>query len=1017
MGVLCLISIVAWFSTIFFQPVQSYLSNFTNNTSRAWSSNAFLTATSVYRSSVTNGTDGTCFILRGPQEPIRVLNDGPLNGMPRKSYTEGGDYQYLTRWVSGNGSLAQNSQNLTTLGSGMAIDSLTSVIATTESIARSDCCLRWGYCNIDLPEIHMFYFPVSTGSTWCINYTTNSSDHRIYGRTAEWESGDTLVVDDYTYTYPSVYLDFGSLSAADHCGGLGGTYSPKIAFAPGEITTGEFRGEHTGPFDPRDMPCPNFSAWGHAGHYGYQPQWNSTYNPFIHIPSQIYGLDPAWSKCTVIYNEAGDPPRALAKASALDSAVTVGNSGPIQSPAKPAPGLPPQPKITAVVASSTAVETYPSQVAESNLLTETREIFSTSNEASPTSSQPESSSRPSPEHDSNHPPTPKQPEVNAPIANADLSVTVSYLDDPSTASRDQQNPNANAVLLVEGQTLINDGVSITIGSTPVAYSAGSVQIGTNGPIPAFSEPSQQQKGQNRPQQAQPASPTVIGGFTFSPLAAQTTQSQVSDLNTLLVAGQPASLNAAGELEVAGQTLRSGGPPITISGTPLQFGKSGLILGTKTVPLNIPSSTPIATIANLVISAPPSPGESLVIQGETLLPNGAPVTINGTPLSLGNSVFLVGSSTVQFGRQKFATPIATIADQVITSPPSGSPITIAGQTITPNGAPITISGTPLSLGDSQFVVGSSTFHFSPQASATPIATIANQVLTSLPPPGSPFIIAGQTVTPNGTPITISGTPLSLGDSQLIIGSQTIELNTHQASNKPLATIANQVLTSLPPPGSPFIIGSQTITPNSAALTIDNTPISLDTSYLLIGTRTFLLSNNKPTITTPPPQSVFTIGNQIFTAKPTGFIIASGITLLPGASAIVFSNTLLSLAESGRFLQIGSSIIPLLTTESGSDVMRNGLGDFILKGLGGAGGIATSSSVNTEIKGAGVSKGGEGSSSNGSNRNGTGTGNGNETGNGGLVPFMGIAQRSLVLDMGIWIVFGVWLGVWGFLMVFG
>ena len=53
----------------------------------------------------------------------------------------------------------------------------------------------------------MFYFPVSTGSTWCLNYsapaTRGTSDKRpgLGRRTEEfqeWQDGDTVVVDDYT---------------------------------------------------------------------------------------------------------------------------------------------------------------------------------------------------------------------------------------------------------------------------------------------------------------------------------------------------------------------------------------------------------------------------------------------------------------------------------------------------------------------------------------------------------------------------------------------------------------------------------------------------------------------------------------------------------------------------------------------------------------------------------------------------------------------------------------------------
>ncbi|KAI9765202.1 MAG: hypothetical protein M1835_007436, partial [Candelina submexicana] len=771
----------------------------------------------------------------------------------------------------------------------------------------------------------MFYFPVSTGSTWCLNYskaTTSTQGRRPGGRlqkrAGEWHDGDIVVFDDYTYTYPSVYVDFGTMSAGDGCGAVGGTYSTKLAFAPGELTTGEFRGEQVGPFDPKDMPCPNFSAWGKAGYYGYQPQINSTYQPFVHIPSRINNLDPAWRTCTVIYNEKFDPPQALVKASALDPAVTAGNLDPIKSSAVPAQGPSPQPASTTYVPFRA---TEPPSAPEVNLPQPTgperpKETLSQqgSNQQQPNTvgkpdsnqgdpqpllsqvvaamssvvaaqSKAQESNGPQAGNDQPEPgqsqyhndrqQTDQQHQNKAPVTaglepvygqNAPSSQGPhnskqqgSNQGDPQLGSNVQQVSKARPALVVAGQTLTENSPSIVIGGTPVAYSAGAVQVGTNAPVAIPQQQGQDQTARQQDQQAPAPSPVTVDRLTFVPVASTNTPNQAAFSDAIDVGGQPASVNAAGNVEIAGQTLIPGGSPITVQETPLSLGNGVLVYGSQTIPLNTPVLTPIATIANQVINAPSS-GQGLVIQGKTLIPNGAPITISGTPIRLENSFLIVGSSMIGFRSQ-----------------------------------------TP----------------------ATPIATVANQVITSLPSPGSRLIIAGQTVTPNSAAVTIAGTPISIGSSVLVIGTRTIPL-----LNQPTIT---------PPPQSIFTIGGHTFTANptsfviapgttitpGAAITLSGTLISLAAGggELRVGTSTFYL---------PPAQNlVFTIGSQVFTAYPTGFVI-SGQMLLPG-QAITVDGTRVALGASGT-LVVGSQSL-LLTQQTGSGGEGgSGLGGLILSGLG-------------------------------------------------------------------------------------
>ena len=115
-----------------------------------------------------------------------------------------------------------------------------------------------------------------------------------------------------------------------------------------------------------------------------------------------------------------------------------------------------------------------------------------------------------------------------------------------------------------------------------------------------------------------------------------------------------------------------------------------------------------------------------------------------------------------------------------------------------------------------------------------------------------------------------------------------------------TIAGQTIVPNP---TGMIIGGSSVVPGGSAVTISNTPVSLDPSgILVVGSSNFSL----------PPQSIFTIGTQKFTANPTGFLL-NGATISPGAAAQTIDGTIISLAQSG-VLAVGSSIILLKTPSS-------------------------------------------------------------------------------------------------------
>ncbi|MCJ1261777.1 hypothetical protein MMC22_001645 [Lobaria immixta] len=189
--------------------------------------------------------------------------------------------------------------------------------------------------------------------------------------------------------------------------------------------------------------------------------------------------------------------------------------------------------------------------------------------------------------------------------------------------------------------------------------------------------------------------------------------------TTTVHGLPVAAASSGSIVVGSVTLSAGGSEETVSGIkPIHSranrnnrwrnhqtssGYQVITIGghqslfepstfpsrdrNKTIPLGSP---PLATIiARQIITLPPS-GFPFIIAGTTLVLSQA-LTYSGTRISLGSSAIFIGSRTIPLNGASGATPIATVADHVTTSPPPGFPVMIAGPMFT-LGQAITVSGT-------------------------------------------------------------------------------------------------------------------------------------------------------------------------------------------------------------------------------------------------------------------------------------------------------------------------------------
>jgi hypothetical protein len=248
------------------------------------------------------------------------------------------------------------------------------------------------------------------------------------------------------------------------------------------------------------------------------------------------------------------------------------------------------------------------------------------------------------------------------------------------------------------------------------------------------------------------------------------------------------ITASASAVIASQTLLPGGPPITVSGTPISLAPSAsyVVVDSSTIPLSQNSLTtnpPLVLTLGAGTFTANSVSEFLV-GDQTLVPGGPGLTVSGTSISLapGASYVVVGSSTIPLIQDSPITNpplVVTLGTETLTAN-SISQFTIAGQTLVPGGPGLTVSGTSISLapGASYIIVGSSTislFQNSPITKPPLVVTLGTETFTANSI--SQIIIAGQTLVPGGPAITVSGTRISLAlgaTTVAIVSNSDIEL---------------------------------------------------------------------------------------------------------------------------------------------------------------------------------------------------------------------------------------------------
>ncbi|KAA8563860.1 hypothetical protein EYC84_011875 [Monilinia fructicola] len=316
-----------------------------------------------------------------------------------------------------------------------------------------------------------------------------------------------------------------------------------------------------------------------------------------------------------------------------------------------------------------------------------------------------------------------------------------------------------------------------------------------------------------------SSAAIVPANTPIPIAtiASSVISAVAGASTVVVAGQTASLDGA-PITISSSLIQLTPSGIVVANINGDSSQSSIYTIPTAAPASVAVPSPIATLAGGEIVSANAGASTIVIAGQTITSGGSPVTISGSNqlASLGSQGLVVEGPdglvstfsvpTAAPPSVAVPSPIATLAGGEIVSANAGaSTIVIAGQTITSGESPVTISGSNqlASLGSQGLMVeGSdglvSTFSVpipTPASAAvpSPIATLAGGEIISAVADATNLHLGSQILSLNGPAITLSNSAIaSFGQGGLIvqntagvISTFTLPASTPQAT--PVASI--------------------------------------------------------------------------------------------------------------------------------------------------------------------------------------------------------------------------------------
>lgn len=328
-----------------------------------------------------------------------------------------------------------------------------------------------------------------------------------------------------------------------------------------------------------------------------------------------------------------------------------------------------------------------------------------------------------------------------------------------------------------------------------------------------------------------------------------------------------------------------------------------------------TSTPASPIAAPVVigevTASPASSKGYVMGSQTLIPGSSAIEVAGTTYSLQASggVAVVNGQYVQI--TTLATPTMSIVPVVLGDltgrPVSSGAYVVADQTLSRGGSAIEISGTTYSLapsGERVVVNGEARPVSAIQMTSVQPATVVIGDVTAVPASSRAYyVVAGQTISPEGSAIEVSGVTYSLPSSGANVGINGATSYPNVASTP--ATVLLGSITAALFAGGGYILATQVLSPGGTAIEVSGT------TYSLAATGNTVFIDGAPTaVQTAPLTGPTSLANAVNTPTPVvfgsvtatpfiagGYILATQV-LSPGGTAVGVSGTTYSLATSGN-----------------------------------------------------------------------------------------------------------------------
>lgn len=732
-------------------------------------------------------------------------------------------------------------------------------------------------------------------------------------------AASTAVLDGFTFTSPSIYVAFHSLSASDSCGYVGKTYvSTMLTFAPGELSTVQgplyslgVEDFSTNVFNFADLPCPPYSVmyddW-------YKPAPGDPYRPLIALPSKVRSIDPWWNTCTDAFYFTGyDPPRSLIAATEMvNPAMTAVDPGVTASPAQHIPPLP----------SDTGATLKPTTV----------------------SGDPTSDGAQVP------------PSIPMP-SNWDPSTVGGS---PSTATINGIDPQQGAGVKANTHSAAVPPAAGPRATTSLSKEAATTQIGSSQPIadPESMAPAQLSQ-LHQVLQTDPSDPSssqfLPGAFIFN-FGPQTGTADV--VPTSDVAGNERLSQTAGPVSFLHvQPSGTSSNPMTTqfsdNDTPVQGGdldsNQQLVSATAAYVSGpglfepLPQDPTRVVIGGSIIDPDPPTGQpSSAVAGTEGVANGM---LGAVSTSLPADNAWSGNSLGSASNPQYAIdPVTTLAGQAV-QVIGPSAIAINGHTIK-QGAPLTtVSSVPIVFEASALIIGSSTM-LPPSPTQTPAPVVlkvpGGQTLTQVADNPNAYVIAGSEVALGSSGVVVNGMSYSLASPNLLLaGTSTINIATAGANLGGNGALRAGLQAFTPVEGgSAVAIDGSTLSINGAAITNQGTTISLAAAGLVVGTSTYAFAAPAPEASATSQTTSNTMTSnalgQTYISQPPDSASGSGMTL--GGTSIsldssghvtVGSNTNLSAdtntaaTSSPAHRSPGSAVRPVIRMEGPALVMALGL----------------------------------------------------------------------------------------------